>query len=188
MKLKGDHVEEDGKHDEADGAGDKVAEEGRHADLQVAQELPQLKDGGDPDGRNGEEADPFDAQYGTQGETCQGEPDPPLLSEGAVGVFDREALEEERCEGDKEDKGRVEENESGLCDEAVLKGDEKRDQEGCGGVQGHDAESEVADGHQSDAKETTDQTHGDVWDVEWCIFSDQDTSGKVSQRILFVSS
>ncbi len=52
-------VEHDRDRDQADGPRDKVADEERDRDAQVAEEEPELEDGKDADGRDREQADPL---------------------------------------------------------------------------------------------------------------------------------
>ena len=64
-------------------------------DAQVSKEDPKLLEGAKADSRDREEADPFAADHGTQGEADKGQPRPPLLGERLMLVLVGKANPEE---------------------------------------------------------------------------------------------
>lgn len=123
VDLEHAHVEEDGDDDQAECAGNKVAQPDARGDAEVAEEDPQLIDGAEADGGDSEEADPLAAEGRTERHTGHEEEDPPRLGEGLVLVFVGKADPEEDGERGEEDEGRVEEDVSGLGDETILESD-----------------------------------------------------------------
>lgn len=66
MNFKCSHVEHEWYGDETDSSGHEMPEQGGHADLEVAQQLPQLQDGSQTDRSYSEESNPFDAEGCTE--------------------------------------------------------------------------------------------------------------------------
>lgn len=95
-----------------------------HGDvLVVTEENPELDKGQGANPSNGEETNPLDASSNTETETSHGEPEPPSNTEslgGAKLVLVGEAREGERGEGGSSNKGRIEEDQTGLSEETVF--------------------------------------------------------------------
>lgn len=130
MDTEHGHVEYGGNEDKTDGACHEVFDEQLRRDAKVAEEIPKLLEGTETDGSDGEETDPFAADYSTKGETCHGEPDPPVLGERFMVVLVAECGPGKGGEGGEEDERRVEEDVTGLGDQAIFEGDEEGCKEG----------------------------------------------------------
>jgi hypothetical protein len=173
MNRKHRHVKSDGDTDKADPPRDEVTYEERNGDPQVAEEEPELDDGVDSDGGNGEESDPLARDDRSESESGQGEPDPPPAGERSDPsssiplevVLVGEPDPEKDGEGGEEDQGRVEEDEPRLGDESVLEQDEGGSEECRGGTELESAEGEVGEGNEGESKGGREETHGDVGDV-----------------------
>lgn len=132
------HVEEDGNGDEANGASGEMPSEERHGHSKIAEQAPELDDGENSHCGDGEESGPLAADDCSECEASQSQPRPPATAEGSDSacpvasdlVLVGEPDPEEGRQGGEEDDGRVEEDEAGLSDEAVLEGDEQRAEEG----------------------------------------------------------
>lgn len=129
-RPEGEHVNQDGQHDETGRPSGKVLHPDPRSDLEVAEEGPELTDRRQTDGSDGEEADPFAACDGAETESTRDEPLPPGSGEWPRLIFVGEADEREHCSSGEEDQGRIEQDEPGLGDERVLKRDEHGTEDG----------------------------------------------------------
>jgi hypothetical protein len=173
------HVEEDGDSDEADGASGEMPGEERYGHSKIAEQAPELDDGQDSHCRDGEEAGPLAADDCSKSETSEGEPRPPATAEWTDSactvtsdlVLVGEADPEEGRQSGEEDDGRVEEDEAGLGDETVLKGDEEGAEEGGGRSGLKSSEGEVSKGDQEKAERGREHAHSDIRDVVGGVFT-----------------
>ena len=177
MDLKHAHVESHGDDDQAQGPSGKVSCPCTRGDAHVTEEAPELPDDGKPNGRDREESDPFARDDGAEAESRQEEVRPPFAGEClAAARAGRRAVEggetDEKISGERgeEYEWGIEQDESGLGDEAVFECDQERG-EGCAGDAGAEAltEGEVGEGNCGDAEERGQESHGDVGNVRFEI-------------------
>lgn len=163
------HVEGDGDDDQAEDASEEVFEPDAGGDiLGVSEEDPQLEDGERPDPGDGEETDPFDTGGGTKGETSRSQPEPPAGFECVFGsefvlVDEGEPGQAGQCGED--DQWGVQEDQSGLSDESILKGEQSRTQSGGRRPAAHGFQGEIHGGDGENTQESGQQTHCDVRDL-----------------------
>lgn len=176
VDLKHAHVESDGDDDEAQGPSGKVSCPCARGDAHVPEQAPELPEDGKADGRDREEADPFARDDGAEAESGQEEVRPPCSGEcslaaaagttgtgGGGAVEGGETDEKVGGEGGKEYQRGIEQNESGLGDEAVFERDEERGEGGAGDAGAEPlAEGEVREGNGGDPEERGQESHGDV--------------------------
>ncbi len=159
------HVEDDGDEDEADCAGDEMPDEEPRRDAEVAEKIPELLESTETDSGNGEETDPLATDDGAERETGHDEPDPPRLGERLEVVLIAEGSPSECGESGEEDEGGIEEDVTGLGDQAILESDQEGGQEGGGDSAVQCAESKVGEGNRSNAHESGDHAHRDIWHI-----------------------
>ena len=110
MNLEHGHVEHQRHNDQTDRPRHKMPHKQSRRHLQIAEQIPQLHEGAAANGGDGEEADPFAADHGAEGEPGEREPGPPGRREGLVPVLVTEAAPEEDGEGGEKDEWGVEED------------------------------------------------------------------------------
>lgn len=125
------------------------------------------------------ETDPLAAHHRSESKSGQGEPDPPSSTERSHFsrpvscdlVLVREADPEEGGEGGEEDEGRVEEDEAGLGDEAILEHDHQRAEHGGRWARFKRAEGEVRERDEEEPERRGEESHGDVGDPIWTVLA-----------------
>ncbi len=132
VKAKHRHVEDEGDQDKAQRTGDEMSEEQFGWDSEVAEEIPELLESAQPNGSDGEEADPLAAHDSAEGQSGHGKPNPPGLGKRLVVILVTESGPGESGKGGEEDERGVEEDVAGLSDHAVFEGDEKGGEKGGG--------------------------------------------------------
>jgi hypothetical protein len=125
-KVDGKHgkVKGGGNDNEAEDAGHEVLGQETNGDvLVVPKQNPELDQSQGTNPGDGEETNPLDTGSDTETEASHGEPEPPSDTEclgGAEFVLVGEAVEGQGSEGGRGDKGRVEENQTGLSEKAIF--------------------------------------------------------------------
>jgi hypothetical protein len=99
------HIEQDWDEDQAERAGNKVPHPRFGADVQVPKKDPQLLDGRESDGGDGEQPDPFAADNRAECEARKDEPHPPNVGEWLAFVLVAERYPEEGAQTSEEQSG-----------------------------------------------------------------------------------
>lgn len=171
MHCKGQEVDEERDTNEAGGPCKEVPEDEGHWLADVAQVAPELHDGRNTDGSDGEETDPLCGDDAAEEEAASREPGPPRRGKGLAALLVAKLDPAVGGCGGEEDEERVEEDQAGLCGEGVVKEDHEGAYEGGGASQGESAKGEVCDGYDCDTQDGWKGSHRYVGHRR--VFSDE---------------